>query len=171
MLARVIAWEVLSDYRQAIGNSKPLVEAEYSVHYGCPDIFNPRVKGICDHGRRIIIVSPKSIDPELSLIHELVHSYQGYTPKSSEQLASYEAGGEGYWNDPDEVEAFAVQYLYAIRRESPALYRRVLRNPHWLKIAESIVDCIKYGLSQYRLSKALKREVKRIRQRNEQWLP
>ena len=167
MLARTIAWEILSDYRQATGNSKPLVKAEYAVVY---KKLNDGTQGTCNHGFEVITVSTSAYDHKSTLIHELAHSYQGYTPKTDEQWAEYKAGSDAYWSDPDEVEARAVQALYTIRKESLSLYRKILRNKWWVRNVEAIADGINYGIMRG-LSKGQRREVRLVRQKQSQWLP
>lgn len=168
MLARTIAWEILSDYRQATGNSKPLVKANYAV---VSKKLRKGIQGTCNHGFEVITVSTAAYDPESTLIHELTHSYQGFTPKTDEQWEEYQAHGDAYWKDPDEVEARAVQALYEIRRRSLSLYHKVLRNKWWLRNAEDIADSLKYSGTRRGLSKGQRREVRRVRQKQSQWLP
>ena len=168
MLARTIAWEILSDYRQATGDSRPLVEANYAV---VSKELRKGVGGTCNHGFKVITISTIAYEPESTLIHELVHSYQGFTPKDDEQWAEYKAHGDAYWSDPDEVEARAVADLYDIRRRSLSLYHKVLSNKWWLRNVEAIADGLKYDGLRRGLSRGQRREVRRVRQKQSQWLP
>ena len=165
--ARIIALEVMTDFRAKILNQPvPAPDADYGI-----TIFSWEdndTYGRCLAASRMVEVNRWNNKSLLAtLIHELVHSYQGVpTDEEFEQERKL-----AYKKRPREKEAWAVEGLAMIRLTfGRPLYEKILSVPHWTWKADEIFYALDTGLicmvpwAGRSLKKLLKRTIEQKRE-------
>jgi hypothetical protein len=141
-VARIIALEVMSDFRAAcFQTSPPSPRADYSIRIvSTPD---KKCTGYCCHETQCIEVIERENDyPFSTLVHELTHSYQGI-PSRIEWAKIVEVQ---YDRRPREREAWAVAWLTMIRLHfGRECYQKILSVKFWAWRADEIFTALRLG--------------------------
>ena len=169
-VSRIIALEVMTDFRAKILNEPvPVPDANYVISVIWEE--GDSCFGRCfARWQEIEVNRWQNSSVVNTLVHELVHSYQGIpTDKEAEMAADIP-----YEKRPREKEAWAVAGLAMIRLTfGRPLYEKILSVPHWAWKADEIFYALDTGLicmvpwAGRSLKKLLKRTIEQKRERRQ----